>query len=287
MLGLIRTQNTSNNRSEVKKGGVRTEQVDSFAECFPPDEWVGGGAMTEAGWRALVGTGRVTRQSLTGETHQRDAMAADPGEADTELSDDRLRMDVYELLHERAETERRWQFWRLAAGHAVVAAIILYALVTRNLRFVALTPILYGIVVLDGLKTSVRMLYLQQQLVELEAKLREREPLVNWVSEYGFFGRKKRIEVWDVDLNSVPETAQYALILFIYLSLIAVSLLTWRPLAPGSATTVVPASRTLLVAGYGTFSVLLAAIIGVGYMHYRRVSDRIETVVSVERAEQT
>lgn len=205
--------------------------------------------------------------------------AADPGEADTDLSDDRLRMDVYELLHERAETERRWQFWRLAAGHAIVATIILYALVTRNLRFVALTPILYGIVVLDGLKTSVRMLYLQQQLVELEAKLAEREPLVNWVSDYGFFGREKRIEVSGVDLNSVPETAQYALILFIYLSLIAVSLLTWRPLDTAGSGSVVPASRTLLVVGYATFSVLLAVIIGVGYLHYKRVRDRIAAVV--------
>jgi hypothetical protein len=203
--------------------------------------------------------------------------AADPGEGPSDVSDDRLRMDFYELLHDRAETERRWQFWRLAAGHGVVAAIILYALVSGNLRFVALTPILYGVVVLDGLKTSVRMLYLQQQLVELEAKLSEREPLVTWVSDYGFFGREKRIEVWDVDLNSVPETAQYALILFIYLSLIAVSLLTWRPLEPAGATPVVPASRTLLVIGYGTFSLLLAAIIGVGYLHYVRVRDAVRS----------
>jgi hypothetical protein len=190
-------------------------------------------------------------------------------------TDDRLRMDLYELLHDRAERERRWQFWRLAAGHLVVGVILAYAFVSGELRFVSLTPILYGIVVMDGLKTSVRMLYIQQQLAELEAKLSAREPLFSWVIDYGYFGRDQRIEIDGVDLNSVPETAQYVLILSIYLALVAASLVTWRPLEAGSAGVAVGVSRNLLLLGYGTFTLLFGAIVAVGYLHYDRVRERV------------
>jgi hypothetical protein len=190
-------------------------------------------------------------------------------------TDDRLRMDLYELLHDRAERERRWQFWRLAAGHLVVGVILAYAFVSSELRFVALTPILYGIVVMDGLKTSVRMLYIQQQLAELEAKLAAREPLFSWAVDYGYFGRDQRIEIEGVDLNSVPETAQYVLIVSIYLALVAASLVTWRPLDAGSAGVAVGVSRNLLLLGYGTFTVLFAVIVSVGYLHYDRVRERV------------
>jgi hypothetical protein len=190
-------------------------------------------------------------------------------------TDDRLRMDLYELLHDRAERERRWQFWRLAAGHLVVGVILAYAFVSSELRFVALTPILYGIVVMDGLKTSVRMLYIQQQLAELEAKLAAREPLFRWAVDYGYFGRDQRIEIEGVDLNTVPETAQYVLIVSIYLALVAASLVTWRPLDAGSAGVAVGVSRSLLLLGYGTFTVLFGVIVGVGYLHYDRVRERV------------
>jgi len=195
-------------------------------------------------------------------------------------TDDRLRMELYELLHERAEKERQWQFWRLAAGHAVVGVILGYAFVFDQWRFVSLTPILYGIVVLDGLKTSIRMLYLQQQLVELEAKLAERERLFNWVTDYGFFGPGKRVEVWDVDLNTVPETAQYTLILVIYVGLLGASLITWQPLRPDAVAFGLPVTRALLLFGYATFTVLLVAILGVGYLHYERVRSRIVDVAA-------
>jgi len=190
-------------------------------------------------------------------------------------TDDRLRMDLYELLHDRAERERRWQFWRLAAGHLVVGVILAYAFLTGELRFVALTPILYGIVVMDGLKTSVRMLYIQQQLAQLEAKLAAREPLFNWTIDYGYFGRDQRIEIDGVDLNTVPETAQYVLIVSIYLALVVASLVTWRPLDPGSAGVAIGVSRNLLLLGYGTFTALFAVIVGVGYLHYDRVRERV------------
>lgn len=188
-----------------------------------------------------------------------------------------LRIRLYELLHERAEHERRWQFRRLAAGHLVVGVILAYAFVFGTWRFVALTPILYGIVVLDGLRSAVRMLYLQQQLVEVEVELADTEPLFEWVTRYGLFGEGRRIEVWDVDLNIIPETAQYVLILSIYLGLIVAALMTWTPLGADS---VVGGgiSGSLLVVAYATFTVLLGAIILVSYLHYRRVSDRIASI---------
>ncbi|MFB6155430.1 MAG: hypothetical protein ABEJ22_06010 [Haloferacaceae archaeon] len=202
----------------------------------------------------------------------------DPRATPDATDDDALRLSLYELLHGRLENERRWQFWRLAAGHFVVGVILAYAFLTGRLRFVALTPILYGIVVMDGLKTSVRMLYLQQRLAELEAKLAAREPLFEWVCEYGHFGEGQRIEVWDVDVNSVPETAQYVLIVSIYVALVAAALLTWTPLGASGSAFGVGASRNLLLVGYATFTALFGVIVAVGYLHYDRVRERIAEI---------
>lgn len=194
--------------------------------------------------------------------------------------DDALRMRLYELLDERVARERRWRFWRLAAGHLVVGVVLAYAFVFEQSRYVALTPILYGIVVMDGLKSSVRLLYLQQQLVGVEAKLREREPLFSWTTDYGFFGRKNHIERWDVDLQMIPETAQYLLIVSIYLGLIAASLMAWTPLENGAVAFGVGTTRELLVFGYGTFTVLFGVVVGIAYLHYQRAHRNIREVTA-------
>lgn len=193
----------------------------------------------------------------------------------TGLADDELRMRLYELLHDRARTERKWQFWRLAAGHLVIGVIVAYAFLFDRWRFVALTPILYGVVVMDGLKYSVRLLYLQRHLVALEAELAEREPLFEWVSEYGFFGPGRRVPVEDIDLNRIPEFAQVALIGAIYVTLIVASLLVWRPVRPAAATSGFLTTRGHLLVSYGLFTLLFAAVVYVGYVHYRRVQAEI------------
>lgn len=198
----------------------------------------------------------------------------------TPPTDDRLRMDLYELLHHRAETERKWQFWRLAAGHAVVGVILAYAFVFGRWEFVALTPILYGVVVIDGLKFGVRMLYLQQHLVELESKLSGRDPLFSWVTRYGFFGAGREVSVEDVDLNRIPELAQFLLIATIYGGLIVVSLAAWDADAGVQTTVGVAVTRDLLLLGYASFTALFGAIVLVGYFHYRRVERRVAEVTT-------
>lgn len=207
----------------------------------------------------------------------------DPRSSGGEPGADRLRMDLYELLHDRAEKERRWQLFRLAAGHVVVGVILAYAFIFDAGRFISLTPVLYGIVVMDGLRSSVRMLYLQQQLAELESRLAEREPLFNWVTQYGFFGTGRGVDVWDVDLNTVPETAQYVLILSIYAALILASLVAWTPPSAGADGFAV--TRELLVLSYATFTVLFAVIVAVAYIHYRRVRDRIAQLAAARPVE--
>lgn len=188
-----------------------------------------------------------------------------------DLSDDELRMRLYELLHERARTERKWQFWRLAAGHLVISVIVAYVFLSSRWRLLALTPILYGIVVMDGLKYSIRLLHIERHLVAVESELVEREPLFGWVSEYGFFGSGQRIPVEDLDLNRIPELAQMFLIGTIYVTLVAISVLVWsQPESSGFGV-----SRELLLVSYGSFSLLVAIFVYIGYVHYKRVQTDI------------
>ena len=212
-----------------------------------------------------------------GDEHPDPAALGDEHPDPTALGDDDLRMRLYEVLHERARTERKWQFWRLAAGHLVIGVIVAYAFVFGRWRFVALTPILYGIVVMDALKYSVRLLHVQRHLVAVERALGERDPLFGWVDEYGFFGAGRRVSVEGVDLNKIPEVAQFALIGSIYLALVAVSLVVWTPLDdPAGPASSFLVGRGHLVVSYTLFSVLFAVVVYVGYVHYRRVRDAVQ-----------
>jgi hypothetical protein len=196
--------------------------------------------------------------------------SADQGSDDGAESD--LQLALYERFTERAAAERRWQFVRLAAGHAVVGTIVAYAVLFDAPRYVALAPILYGIVVLDALKYSVRRLYLQERLADLETELAAREPLATWVTDHGFFGRADTVEWAGIDLDRVPELAQYALVGAIYLGLVAVGLVAWRPLPADGA--VLPVTRGLLAVSYGTFTLLVLGIVLVARVHYHRVRRR-------------
>lgn len=197
--------------------------------------------------------------------------AAPAGSAEAATED--VQWSLYELLTDRAEHERRWQFVRLAAGHAVVLGIAAIAVAWQAPRYVALTPVLYGIVVLDGLQFSVRRLYLQERLVELEADLAAREPRATWVTDHGVFGRADTVEWEGVDLDRVPEFAQYGLIAAIYLGLVLVGVAAWRPLPDAGA--LLPVTRGLLGLAYGVFTLLVVAIVLVARIHYHRVRRRV------------
>lgn len=202
--------------------------------------------------------------------------------SDSRSTDGELQVRLYELLHERARTERKWLFWRLAAGHLIVGLIVGYAFVSRQWRFIVLTPILYGIAVMDGLKYVVRLFHLERQFVALETKLAEREPLFECVSEYGFFGAGHRVELEGVDLNWMPEIAQLCLVGAIYLTLVAASLLVWTPLG-ATPTGGFRVTRVHLLVAYVAFTWLFALVAFVGYRHYQQVRD--ETRNARERAE--
>ena len=191
------------------------------------------------------------------------------------LPTDELRLRLYEVLERRLEKERQWRLLRTAGGGVVIGAIVAFALLTDERRFIALTPILFGIAVMAGLKSTVDMLYLQRQMVRLERRLQAREPLFSWMSDYGIFGGAQAIEVEEVDLNVVPNTALAVMIAAIYLVLLVVGYWTWAPVRGSSVLLGGAIGRGLLVVGYSTFTALVLVIAAVGYLHFRRLSDEL------------
>lgn len=196
-------------------------------------------------------------------------MSGDAVPDEPRMERDELRVRLYETLHDQVERERQWRLKRMTRGMAIIAGIVAVALVV-DLRFLSLTPVIYGVVVMDGLKSSVELLYLERHMGRLEAELREREPLFNWVTRYGTFGPGKRLEMYDVDLNVIPNTALTTLLVAVYFALVAVSLQTWTPLA-GAANASGALTRTTLLVMYAVFTVVFLGIVGVGYLHFQRV----------------
>lgn len=192
-------------------------------------------------------------------------------DGDGELSRDDLRIELYGLLMRRAENERRWRLVRLAGGFAVIGLVLGYALVFDDLRFVSVTPILYGVVVMAGLRSSIEILYLTRHLVRIEDVLAEREPLFRWVSAYGVFGDGQALYLAEVDLNVIPDTALYTLVVAVYFVLVGLGLAAWTPL-PGASGGLVPVTRGTLLLSYVLFSAVFLAIVVVAYLHYRRLA---------------
>lgn len=198
-------------------------------------------------------------------------MRTDGGSGD-ELPRDELRLRLYEILENRLEKERQWRLVRTAGGGMVIGGIIAFAILTDQLQFIALTPVLFGIAVMAGLKSTVDMLYLQRHMVRLERQFQEREPIFSWMSDYGVFGGAQSIEFEEVDLNVIPNTALAVMIVAIYLALMVIGYWSWTPINDSSIGLGGAVGQGLLIVGYVTFTILVAVIGVVGYLHYRRLA---------------
>lgn len=201
-------------------------------------------------------------------------MSADGASADR-LPRDELRLRLYELLEHRLEKERQWRLVRTAGGGVVIGGIIGFALLTEQLQIIALTPVLFGIAVMAGLKSTVDMLYLQRHMVQLEREFQDREPLFAWMSDYGVFGGAQAIEFEEVDINVIPNTALAVLIASIYVILMVIGYWTWAPITDSSVFLGGSIGRGILVIGYVTFTALVVVIAVVGYLHYQRISNQL------------
>jgi hypothetical protein len=185
-----------------------------------------------------------------------------------------LRLRLYELLHRKLERERTSRMTRATRGGLLVAVVFGYAAVSGDLRFIALTPVLYGVVAMDGLKSTVKILYLTHHLVRVETELGRREPLYDWASRHGVFGEVPRIEVADFDLNEIPTIALVVSVAAGYVGLVVLSVRTWTSSAGPSVAPPVPLD--LLLVGYGVLTLVLLVISGVGYLHLQRLTREID-----------
>lgn len=186
---------------------------------------------------------------------------------DTDATEVQLR--GYELLQRRLERERQWRLVRLTGGTGVTAAVLAYAVAIGELSFVAVTPILYGVTIMAGLRSTVEILYLTRHAIRLESKLRATEPDFAWLSEYGPFGGGQALYAGGVDLNTIPRTALAVLLASAYFVLVVLGLGTWDPAATaGGGVTV---TTELLAVSYALFSLVFLAIVAVGGLHYRRI----------------
>jgi hypothetical protein len=195
--------------------------------------------------------------------------------AETEVE---LRLRLYELLHRKLDRERTSRMTRATRGGLLVATVFVLAVVSGNLRFIALTPVLYGVVAMDGLKSTVKILYLNRHLVRVEADLGDDDPLYDWASRHGVFGDVPRIEVADFDLNEIPTIALVVSVAAGYVALVVLSVRTWtaRPgFDPASPPT--PVSLDVLLVGYGVLTLVLLVISGVAYLHLQRLAREIDT----------
>jgi hypothetical protein len=180
-----------------------------------------------------------------------------------------LQLRQYELLQHRADRERQWRLVRMTGGTGVTAAVIAYAVAVGELAFVAVTPILYGITMMAGLRSTVEILYLDRQMIRLESKLRATEEEFSWVTEYGPFGDGQALYAGGVDLNGIPRTALAVLLAAAYFVLVVLGLATWDPGATADGGVTV--TTELLGVSYASFSLVFVAIAAVGALHYRRL----------------
>jgi hypothetical protein len=161
---------------------------------------------------------------------------------------------------------------RATRGGLLVAAVFGYAVVTGDLRFIALTPVLYGVVAMDGLKSTVKILYLNRHLVRVEDDLGDHEPLYDWASRHGVFGDLPRIEVADFDLNEIPTIALVVSVAAGYVGLVVLSVRTWTASRAGESGVAPPVPLDALLVGYAVLTLILLVISGVGYVHLQRLS---------------
>lgn len=198
-----------------------------------------------------------------------------PGGRDPQaVMGDERRLRLYESLERRVERERQSRLQRLLWGGLGVVGLLGYAVAVGPPAVVALTPMLFGVLVMDALRTTVTIWYLQRHLIQVEAALREVEPLFAWVSRYGSLSGGRALELSGVNLNEIPRIALYLLLGTTYLALVVLSVQVW----PAEPTTEIgrTVSRGQLVVAYGLFTAVFALILGVVYLNFRRLRRSVD-----------
>jgi hypothetical protein len=194
---------------------------------------------------------------------------------------DELLVPLYESLEDRLELERRSRLQRLRWGGLGLVGILAYAIAIGPPATVALTPVLFGLLVMDALRTTVTIWYLQRHLIQVEAALREREPLFSWVSRYGSLSGGRSLVLSGVNLNEIPRIALYVLLVTVYLSLVVLSLRVWP--TGGAEAAVGGVTRQQLVVGYALFTLVFGLIVTVVFLNFRRLRRSIEDLTLAAR----
>lgn len=192
----------------------------------------------------------VVADSPTGES------AEDPPEGDPHLL-------LYNLLFNEIKTRISHHYQSLLTGLSIIGLVMAYALLTGELVFLAVIPVIIGVLFVQSIRHLNSILWSARHLNEIEDGYSDEHPLFVWESNYGMTGSERAIVRGGINWSLLPAGIMYVFGALGYLGFAYVGYVVWPP--DGVDIIAVGLTRSGLLVIY----VLLTGLIGlVGYSHY-------------------
>lgn len=180
----------------------------------------------------------------------------DSGETDPHLL-------LYRVLHDEVRSRLSHHYQGLLTGLSVVGVIIAYALLSGELVFLAVVPVVIGFLGVQAIRQHNGVLFIANHLNRIEKEYADENPLFVWERRYGMTGTDRRIERWGIDWSFVPPGIILTFGAMGYIGFIYVAYVVWPP--SGVDILAVGLTRNGLLVIYALLTVLVSLA---GYSHY-------------------
>lgn len=175
---------------------------------------------------------------------------------------------LYRILHDEVRAHLSHQFRSLLSGLSVVGVIIAYALLSGELVFMAVIPLVVGFLIVQTVRQLNNVLFAAQHLNRIEDAYVDDHPLFSWEQQFGMTGTDRRVERYGINWAKVPQALILTIAILGYFAFVYVAYVVWPP--AGVDVLTVGLDRNGLLGIYALFTALVSLS---GYSYYLHVAE--------------
>lgn len=170
---------------------------------------------------------------------------------------------LYGVLRDEIRARISSQQRSLLSGLSLIGVVLAYALLSGEFVFLAVIPILIGVLTVHTIQQLNGILYVARHLARIEREYVEDHPLFEWELRYGMVGTDREMRQWGINWTHVPQAIVLVLAGLGYVGTVYAAYAVWPP--QGVDILTIGLTRGGLLAIY----VLVTVLVGVaGYSFY-------------------
>ena len=170
---------------------------------------------------------------------------------------------LYNLLFDEIRSRIGQHYRSLLTGLSVIGLVMAYGLLTGELVFLAVIPVIIAVLFVQTVRHLNSILYSARHLKRIESEYSEEYQHFEWETRYGMTGDARRVSDGRINWTLVPAGIMYVFAVLAYVGFAYVGYVVWPP--DGIDIIAVGLSRTGLIVIYVLLTVMVCLV---GYSYY-------------------